>query len=540
MKNNILDNNISMDKKKVKVQVKTKGSLYHYAHFLCDCLFPEVCLKLYDYDEVARQKHIKQTLGNFSKIYEDVMKTSYKEISPKIFESYEARRFVVDKSKFKKPEEFFGFRDFILRRYNIERDFNYPEVLLIERGERKELISDPEMRKNNKNVSTGKERREIEEIGELKKWMSDYFGVKYRCVILENLPFNEQVRLFYNANFIVAMHGAALSNMFFCRQKTKVLEVLGEREWNFFNVISQNMRLNHNKCDNNLEVLKNEIIRLFNFKDLTKEQVLDLVLDKIKSKRIEISKNSSNDEVPTIYYIGMEKTASKSLLFGFTNNMVAHWHSLEYFEMRYGTHLLSNNELDLYDLAIYAGKKHNFIPLIVESIREPISQLVSAIIQHFKKFNVTNCKCKYCMNMGENENFIKLVKENITKDNWLSFRSRGFQSIKMWNKHFGIDLLKVFKQNNCYYELPHVKVLLLRLEDAHKRKLLFEKIGYSYDETYSNLTENNPKVANIYRYVNENLRFTKGELDEIYKDEVRIFYKEDEINRFRGHWIKKN
>ena len=50
------------------VNKRPDGSLYHYAHFICDCLFPEVVNGIYNYKEVIRSKTLDQTLGNFSKI----------------------------------------------------------------------------------------------------------------------------------------------------------------------------------------------------------------------------------------------------------------------------------------------------------------------------------------------------------------------------------------------------------------------------------------------------------------------------------------
>jgi hypothetical protein len=41
------------------------GSLFHYAHFLCDCLFPKIVNNYYTFDAIIRPKIIFQTLGNF-------------------------------------------------------------------------------------------------------------------------------------------------------------------------------------------------------------------------------------------------------------------------------------------------------------------------------------------------------------------------------------------------------------------------------------------------------------------------------------------
>lgn len=35
---------------------RVDGSLFHYAHFICDCLFPEIICDIFNYDEVIREK----------------------------------------------------------------------------------------------------------------------------------------------------------------------------------------------------------------------------------------------------------------------------------------------------------------------------------------------------------------------------------------------------------------------------------------------------------------------------------------------------
>jgi len=39
---------------------RREGSLFHYAHFICDCLFPEIINGVYKYDEVVRMKNLNQ------------------------------------------------------------------------------------------------------------------------------------------------------------------------------------------------------------------------------------------------------------------------------------------------------------------------------------------------------------------------------------------------------------------------------------------------------------------------------------------------
>ena len=77
----------------IKVYNKRKvGNLYHYAHFICDCLFPEIMNDIYNYNEVVRQKNCYQTIGNFTKIYTDVMTTKNTELLENDFNNLKIKK----------------------------------------------------------------------------------------------------------------------------------------------------------------------------------------------------------------------------------------------------------------------------------------------------------------------------------------------------------------------------------------------------------------------------------------------------------------
>lgn len=59
---------------------------------------------------------------------------------------------------------------------------------------------------------------EVEIVGLLEKY-------GFKCVELETLPLDKQIRLFYSAKVIVAPHGAGLANLVFCQPKTRVIEL---------------------------------------------------------------------------------------------------------------------------------------------------------------------------------------------------------------------------------------------------------------------------------------------------------------------------
>ena len=237
---------------------RKKGSLFHYAHFLCDCLFPEIINQLYLHSQVIREKSIHQTIGNFSKIYEEVMGTRNRELVKEEFDQLTPHippLVYKNKEDYSTIDYFNRFRDFIFNRYNIPHNppssHSQPLILLIKRDDRIPLIDDPYLRSLNTNITTGKERREIDQIDRLSAHLENAHGPNFRALYLERLAFEEQVLYFHSASFIICAHGAGMSNMFFCKSATTIFEVVCGREWEFFDVISKTLSLNHIKCHTN-------------------------------------------------------------------------------------------------------------------------------------------------------------------------------------------------------------------------------------------------------------------------------------------------
>jgi hypothetical protein len=231
------------------------GSLFHYAHFICDCLFPEIINDIYKYKEVIREKNIFQTIGNFSKIYTEVMMIKNTELISKNFNSlnidiisYNNKDVYCDQIHFNK------FRNFIFSRYkinNLEYKNNYPEVILVKRDGRINLIDDKFFKKLNTNLTTGKERREINNIDKVESYLKNKYGNKFKSIYFENISFEEQILYFNNAKLIICAHGAVMSNMFFCKEGTKIIEVTCGISFIFFDKISSILNLSHIKCVKN-------------------------------------------------------------------------------------------------------------------------------------------------------------------------------------------------------------------------------------------------------------------------------------------------
>ena len=113
------------------------------------------------------------------------------------------------------------------------------------------MIDDEYLSKINTNVSTGKERREIDRIADIEKLLETKYEHKFKGLYFENMPFEEQVRYFNNAKTIICAHGAVMSNMFFCKEGTTIFEITCGVKWVFFDVISDILKLNHIKCHRN-------------------------------------------------------------------------------------------------------------------------------------------------------------------------------------------------------------------------------------------------------------------------------------------------
>jgi len=237
------------------INKRCHGSLFHYAHFLIDCLYPEIINNINKYKTVYRIKNINQTLGNFSQIYEEVMQNKNIEITKDKFDKLNILSIIYPpKEHYSDIKYITKFRKFIFDRYNINPLIyieKYPEVILIKRGNRIELIDDIDLKKINTNITTGKERREIQNIDMLEEYLNNKYTDNFLAVYLEFKPFEEQIKLFNNAKLIIMAHGAAISSILFCKEETKLIEITCGINYEWFNVIFPKLKINRIKIENN-------------------------------------------------------------------------------------------------------------------------------------------------------------------------------------------------------------------------------------------------------------------------------------------------
>lgn len=223
------------------------------------------------------------------------------------------------------------------------------------------------------------------------------------------------------------------------------------------------------------------------------------------------------EHYPSIFYIGMEKTASQSLVEGLIKNKTTHWHDEDHFEE------IHKERVDcLLDIVDYVAEKSAQKPLVIDCIREPISRQLSYIFQYIFME-------RYLLNTPED--IIKKLKQR------LSLPQKPYAL--NW-KRYGVDILTEFipEKHFFYKECDTVKLLFLRFEDSNERKNIFTNLGYEFEEVYINATTERPQ-ANLYLNIKNNLHFSSQELDKIYDDiNVKSFYTVEEIQTFKQKYLK--
>jgi hypothetical protein len=261
--------------------------------------------------------------------------------------------------------------------------------------------------------------------------------------------------------------------------------------------------------------------------------IFDEIISIIYSKREGLIINLESEDmfkfIPKIYYIGVGKTGSSSIVRGFLDVNSAHWHNIRFFEDIYDTKLLSNNNYDLYDLVIYIGKKYNFKPTIIESIRNPINTIISDFFQHIKKNrNHTNCEICSIKKYKQNNDFIsitKIIKQKLYKNTIRPY------SIKMFKKHFNIKLPKYYDKNLKYYfnNKNSVNLLFLKFEDIDNwEEIINKNLPYKFKLKHYNKT-----TDKFYKDVKNYIVFTEEELKLILSyNSMNFFYSEDEIKNY--------
>ena len=123
-------------------------------------------------------------------------------------------------------------KSFLIKK--IVRKKKFFEMIYLDRGE-SVLI-------NNKNLVNYRNYRIILNEDEVKKYL---ISKGFKIIKPQNLPFKDQINIFYNAECVMSLQGAGLANAIFCRQNTKIIEIKTINAGNEFLRISNFCKLNH-------------------------------------------------------------------------------------------------------------------------------------------------------------------------------------------------------------------------------------------------------------------------------------------------------
>lgn len=230
------------------------GFLYHYAHFIQDCIFPEIVhLKTYHNKNIIRKYNVRNHLGGFQEFYEKILNVKVIYLTEEEFKKKKKSTKNLKKTYgflwtlYNVPFAIHKFQKYIYKKIRLSKlTFHKYDIILIERGVKK-LIDD-----FTDTTLTGSQRREMVEIDQVENFVkrqSKRKNMTYLRVQLEHLSFEEQVFLFYHAHLIIGIHGAGLSNLLFCEKYTKVIEIRPIIS-NYFSEISKFIPLIHIQCKN--------------------------------------------------------------------------------------------------------------------------------------------------------------------------------------------------------------------------------------------------------------------------------------------------
>jgi len=265
-----------------------------------------------------------------------------------------------------------------------------------------------------------------------------------------------------------------------------------------------------------------------------KNHIFDKCIELILKQKKQVYNYHINNGIPTIYYLGMNKTGSTSLKKGFNNDCTAKWYKTKRFELLFNTTLLSDNNYNLFDLIIYISKRFNFKPLIIESVREPISKSISETFQHLAHER-PGCKCDLCNYKNNKENKFSIKSETnnqlihkLVINKIKPININKVETYELMMKYFNFDITKNFNKQKKFLlkDFDNIKYLLIRFEEIKNRSDFFKSIGYAFTNNHSNKTTPN-KI---------NISLSKEKIASFYNEYTKIFYTYDEFHKLTSKY----
>lgn len=216
------------------------GSITHYYHFMFGLLLPFLSKEMNRQHETHYYfPEIGPMSRHLSKLVENGWSFGTNEEASAL--NIEMRRVIPigwDHPSTYQMANLEEVRDYIFKIFSIKQEIRSAEknILIIGRGQE----SDNE----NPSDTYGAQRRTIPNLSDLHLQINGQANVKF--VELDSMELDTQITLFANSDCIIAQHGAALSNLIFCRANTTIIEVIDSlARPMFFQSLSERLKLNH-------------------------------------------------------------------------------------------------------------------------------------------------------------------------------------------------------------------------------------------------------------------------------------------------------
>ena len=247
-------------KKTLFVPKQRGGHVTHYHHFLYGYYLP-ILLEPEILNNLGEEKYVFNC-DNMNKIFEQTPKINFgiiEEARPD-GNKLDVAQTVLDQFDCKTPKAFDGhgydipkvmienLNKVVDKIYDIKNSTD-EYILLIDRGRTPTKSKQDEFDNLDSRYTFGNQRRTISNIDEVHQHLKNIMPTKR--VRLENWSLKDQIVLFRNAKYIVAQHGAGLSNAIFVSDKCKgVVEfstkyIPRQREW--FSKLFSNLSIKHIK-----------------------------------------------------------------------------------------------------------------------------------------------------------------------------------------------------------------------------------------------------------------------------------------------------
>lgn len=218
--------------------------------------------------------------------------------------------------------------------------------------------------------------------------------------------------------------------------------------------------------------------------------------------------NLDKEEYPSVFYIGGLKSASQSIVYGFDNRKVVHWHDPHHVKTYHKniSRYVTSVE-DEYDCARITSDLINQKVLIIESYRESISRGISMMFQNLLSGNPWGGLMEFDLINGTIEECYKHLKDKINL--FIEFANQCPYCKNIYD-------ISDFDCNQGYFykEYPLVKFLFLVYENITDWEKTIHGIGY---------TDFKMKKINT---TTGRMNFVKGLSTQKY-DEIFLFFKQN-------------